>query len=244
MKIVAIIQARMGSERLPGKVLYQLGDKTVLAHIVDRLKQIRGLDVLVATTMLPQDDVIVNEANHHDIVVFRGSEQNVLSRYYEAACAAQAEIVIRITADCPFLDPVILQQMLDKFLKQNEMQQIDYLSNTLIRTMPRGLDAEIFTMNALKKAHQAARDPDELEHVTPYIYRNPEYFKLHAFVSEHTNLTHYRLTLDTPAAWELISEIYKRIRGKFNWQQIGCIQRVIDKEPALLKINSHIPQKQ
>jgi len=197
MDIVAIIQARMGSTRLPGKVLMDLFGKTVLEHVIDRVKICPLVDkIVVATTTLPIDDVIVQECARINIHTFRGSSEDVLSRYYGAAKESGADIIIRVTSDCPLFDPDVLTNMLERF-------NVDYLSNTIKRTFPKGLDAEIFTMSTLERAHIEATDDYDREHVTPYIYNNPDKFVLSSFEDVNDN-SNQRLTLDTPEDWEII----------------------------------------
>ncbi|HFQ80024.1 MAG TPA: acylneuraminate cytidylyltransferase, partial [Desulfobacterales bacterium] len=168
MKVTAIIQARMGSTRLPGKVMKHLTGKTVLQHVIDRVASARLLDeVIVATTISPQDDIIVTEAQKAGAKIFRGSEDDVLARYYHAAKTYKAEIIVRVTSDCPLFDPQILDEMLGIFLKENANGfNLDYMSNSLQPTFPRGLDAEIFTMRVLTKTFHEADKDYEREHVT------------------------------------------------------------------------------
>ncbi|MEH2366529.1 glycosyltransferase family protein [Nostoc sp.] len=245
MKTVAIIQARMGSTRLPGKVMKELCGKTVLAHVVFRVQACLLIDeVVVATTTSKTDDVIVAEAEKCGSKWFRGSEEDVLERYYLAAKESNADVVVRVTSDCPMFDPEVLSQMLEDFKNETlEGLQIDYLSNCLNRSYPRGLDAEIFTFNVLEKAFKEAHNPYEREHVTPYIYEHPDIFALH----NHTNdedLTNYRWTLDTEDDWKLIEAIYTDIYQNeeiFTTDEVIALLRV---KPELVKLNIHVKQKQ
>ena len=244
MKIVAIIQARVGSTRLPGKVMKILHDKTILAHVISRIKDCLLLDeVVIATTTSARDDVIVAEAEKYGVKSFRGSEEDVLERYYLAAKKYNADVVVRITSDCPLFDPEILSEMLEYF-KAETIQglPINYLSNCLNRSYPRGLDAEVFTFETLEQAFQKAQKPYEREHVTPYIYERPEIFTLHNQIWDK-DFSHYRWTLDTEDDWKLIRAIY------FNLYQEGEIfktEEVINllrEKPELIKLNSHVNQK-
>ncbi len=175
MKIVAIVQARMGSTRLPGKVLKQLGDETVLHHVVERLKAVPLLDqIVIATTHDLQDDVMIKEAERLQVFSYRGSEQHVLSRYYEAALEYKADVVVRVTSDCPLLDPMVTNEVIGHYLRE----KVDYVSNTIDRSYPRGLDTEVFSFAALEKTNREAHTEAQFEHVTPYIYQNPQQFSL------------------------------------------------------------------
>ena len=233
MKAIAIIQARMGSSRLPGKVLMKLGNKSVLARVIERVSAASELDqIIVATTVLEQDDAVSDEAKDLGVAVFRGDEQDVLSRYYHAAKQCQSDLVVRITSDCPLYDGALLDKMLveAKQLLITE-KRFDYMSNTIERTYPQGLDTEIFTLAALEKAHHAATSPYDREHVTPYIYKNsPELFRVKNFSNE-IDLSSHRWTLDTAEDYEYISGIYDLFSDYstiFSTESI--IQRIDNKE--------------
>jgi spore coat polysaccharide biosynthesis protein SpsF len=244
MKIVVIIQARMGSTRLPGKVMRRLGSASVLGHVIRRTRACALADeVIVATTERPQDDAIVAESQRHDAAVYRGSENDVLDRYYCAATSAGADTVVRVTSDCPLFDPVVLGQMLVRFIERSAgATPPAYLSNTLVRTYPRGLDAEVFTAGALRRAFRESHLPYEREHVTPYVYRHPELFTLESFVNE-TDLSHHRWTLDTEDDFQLLKEIYGTLD---HGEEIFSTQAVLDflaARPELLRLNAHVQQK-
>jgi glutamate-1-semialdehyde 2,1-aminomutase len=209
-KIVAIIQARLGSTRLPEKVLKDLDGKPLLSWVVERAIQARSLDaVCVATTDQPEDDRIAELANELGVQAFRGSEQNVLDRYYQAAKQLNAQVVVRLTGDCPFLDPKVIDNVVDAFLEGD----CDYASNTLRPTYPDGLDTEVFTMQALERAWREATLPSEREHVTPYIRKKPEIFRLHN-VTQEQDLSDFRLTVDEPADLELARLVAKQFARK------------------------------
>lgn len=237
---VIIIQARMGSTRLPGKVLRTLADKTVLAHVIDRAKCVKdATEIVIATTAGAQDDAIANEAKRLDVRVYRGSETDVLSRYYEAAAEARADTVVRITSDCPLIDPEVSSRVLQAFVAG---QPCDYASNTLVRTFPRGLDTEAFSFESLALAHNEARSSHDREHVTPYLYVNRERFRCRSVVSDEP-IPDYRWTLDTPEDWELIRRIYEALYepGRlFTWQAAAELMQL---HPDWDLINSHIQQK-
>jgi len=238
MKIVAIVQARMGSSRLPQKVLKDLGGATVLDRVLRRLGRARLVDqILVATTLAPQDSVIVDHCGRGGACVFRGSEQDVLDRYYRAAEHLEAGVVVRITSDCPLIDPEVTDATIQAFLEHHA----DYASNVRVRTYPRGLDTEVMTVNALERAWREARQPHQREHVTPYIYENPGEFKLHG-IENDTDCSRHRWTFDTPEDLEFLQAVYARFGGRddFGWREI---LELVETDPSLADINRHIARK-
>jgi spore coat polysaccharide biosynthesis protein SpsF len=237
LKVVAIMQARMGSTRLPGKVLEDLDGKTMLARVAERVRRVPQIeDLLVATTDLAADDAIVEECRRHSIKVSRGDQQDVLDRYYRAAQLTKTEVVVRITADCPLIDPEITGKTVAAFLESRP----DYASNVVTRTYPRGLDTEVVSFNTLSRAWQEARKPFEREHVTPYIYEHPDKFKILSVTGE-TDLSSHRWTVDTPEDLEFVRAIYSRFGdAPFHLQHVlGLLER----EPALMEINRSVEQK-
>ena len=237
-RVIAIIQARMGSTRLPGKVLKDLEGDTVLARVLARVKRAATIsEVLVATSDAAGDDVIVTECKRLGTKVFRGNENDVLDRYYRAAQFSRAETVVRITADCPLIDPQITDKTVNEFLKNRP----DYASNTLIRTYPRGLDTEVCTIHALESAWRDASEPYQRTHVMPFLYQHPDRFKLLAVQGEK-NCSDLRWTLDTAEDLEFLLAVYSRFGGRddFGWQDVLA---VLEREPDLLLINRHIAQK-
>ena len=244
MKTVAIIQARMGSTRLPGKVLRSLCGKTILAHVVDRVRASMAVDeIVVATTDRPADDALAALVPTLGVTLFRGSEDDVLSRYYFAALAAKADTVIRITSDCPLFDGGVLRVMLKDFASRRAHGlALDYLSNTLTRSYPRGLDAEIFDFTTLERTQREAAQAFEREHVTPYIYGHPELFAL----ANHTgvpDLSQHRWTLDTDEDWRLIEAIYTALYRADRLFGTNDILALFDRQPNLFALNAHIVQK-
>jgi spore coat polysaccharide biosynthesis protein SpsF len=238
MKTVAIIQARMGSTRLPHKVLMDLGGETVLARVVRRLSRSRMVsEFVVATTDSPGDDAIVRECQRLGVSCFRGSEHDVLDRYHQAARAAVAESVVRITSDCPLIDAELVDDTVRIFVEQ----QADYASNVFPRTYPRGLDAEVVTMAALDRAWCQASEPHQREHVTPYFYEHPETFKLASTRSE-SDYSAYRWTLDTAEDLELLRNIYARFgnQDNFGWREVIML---MEREPELAELNTRVIQK-
>jgi spore coat polysaccharide biosynthesis protein SpsF len=238
MRVVAIIQARMGSTRLPSKVLKDLGGDTVLARVVSRVHRCRFVDeVVVATSKDPADDIILKECQRLGTRVFRGSEQDVLDRYYGAAREAQAEVVVRITSDCPLIDPGVSDKTIQAFLDAWP----DYASNVLERTYPRGLDTEVMTFAAIESAWRDAREPYQREHVTPFLYQHPERFRLLSVKGDH-DYSQYRWTLDAPEDLEFLRAVYARSvdRQDLSWQDVLSM---VEREPELAEINRHIVQK-
>lgn len=183
MRVIAIIQARMGSSRLPGKVLALINGKPLIQHVYERACRISGVnDVVVATTTLESDDILINALDNLCIKYYRGSSDDVLARYYESAKKFNAEVIIRITGDCPLLNPRVSKEVLDAFL--NEYPQVDYASNVLERTYPKGLDTEVFWFNTLEKLQNTVpNDSPHREHVTTYIRQLNTGFKTRSVTS-------------------------------------------------------------
>lgn len=243
MKTAAIIQARFGSTRLPGKIFKDLCGKPVLWHVVNRLSHSKFLDkIIVATTILPEDDIVEKFCTDNKILFSRGSSEDVLSRYYEAAKKFDAEIVIRITSDCPVIDPQILDTMIEEFTAASKTENIDYMSNSIQRTFPRGLDVEIFTFDVLEKTFNEAVQTYEREHVTPYIYQHPEIFKIKNFAGEK-DYSFHRWTVDTPEDYELIKKIYDELYDPGKIFLFSDILKLFEQQPDLININQHIKQK-
>jgi spore coat polysaccharide biosynthesis protein SpsF (cytidylyltransferase family) len=238
MNLVAIIQARMGSCRLPGKVLMDLGGCSVLERVVCRLRRASTISgIVVASSDLATDEVIAIECQKLGVVCFRGSELDVLDRYYRAALEAQADAVVRITSDCPLIDPELVDQVVLLF----QTCRADYVSNCGPRTFPRGLDTEAFTMPALSRAWREAQRPHQREHVTPYLYENPDKFQL-SMVKGTVDYSQYRWTLDTAEDLHLLRSIYSFFgnRDDFGWRDA---LQLMERWPELARGNSHIAQK-
>ena len=240
-KVVAIIQARMGSTRLPGKVMKDLCGKTVLAHDIERVRQSKYIDeIVIATTKFKEDDIILREALENGAKVYRGSEDDVLRRYYEAAKENKADVIVRITSDCPLIDPFIVDEVIKVYLNSN----YDLVTNAGFypenRTYPRGLDVEVFSFDILKKAFQEAKEMYQREHVTPFIYENSKniyYYK------NNIDYSKYRWTLDTEEDYKLIEIIYKNLyKGKHDFY-VEDISKLFDDMPELFEINKNVQQK-
>jgi len=238
MKIAAIIQARMNSSRLPGKVLMDLGGETVLARVVQRIRRTSLVDeIVVATTGSTVDQAIVDECQRLGVSVFRGEENDVLDRYYQAARWMGAEGIVRITSDCPLIDPQITDKTIRSFLDRRP----DYASNALERTYPRGLDTEVMTRDALACAWREAEMPYQRAHVTPYFYENPNRFNILA-VKGSIDYSDHRWTLDTWEDLAFIRAVYDRLNNddSFTWHDALV---VLQREPELMELNRGVMQK-
>jgi spore coat polysaccharide biosynthesis protein SpsF (cytidylyltransferase family) len=230
-KIVAIIQARMGSTRLPGKTLAIINGKPLLLHIIERVKRSEVLDdIIIATTRLSDDDVIEKIAKENHVPCFRGSTNDVLDRFFQAAKKYNATVIVRITADDPFKDPEIIDKHIRYLL---EHPDLDYVSNTLRPTYPEGLDIEVFSFQALEKTWRSATLSSEHEHVTPFIWKNPDLFKSTNLEYE-TDLSGYRWTLDYNDDLEFTRAVYEKLGN----MEIFHMQDILD----LLKKHPHISQ--
>jgi len=238
LKVVAIVQARVGSTRLPGKVLKDVEGETMLGRVVQRLSRASLIEqILVATTDRPADDAIVEECRRCSVPVFRGDQENVLDRYFRAAQFTKADAVVRITSDCPLIDPEITDKTIAAFLQEMP----DYASNCRVRTYPRGLDTEVMTVQALERAWLTAAQPYQRAHVTPYICEHPGEFKIVSVTAEE-DFSQHRWTVDTPEDLEFVREIYARFKKRedFRWHDVLAL---LDGEPALMELNRSITQK-
>ncbi|MFC1992253.1 cytidylyltransferase domain-containing protein [Chloroflexota bacterium] len=234
--IVAIVQARTGSSRLPGKVLHEILGKPVLWHIIDRLKG-SGLigRIAIATTDKESDKPILKLAQDSGVDSYAGSEEDVLDRYYQAATKFGADIIIRITADCALVDCRIVEQVIQRYLRGD----CDYAANTLKLTYPDGLDVEIFSCMALEKAWKEARCASQREHVTPYIRDNPGKFRL-ANVENSVNLSHFRWVVDREEDLEFVRQVYKHLYKEGQSFYMEDILKLLRKYPDLEQINQGI----
>jgi spore coat polysaccharide biosynthesis protein SpsF len=240
VKVVAIIQARMGSTRFPGKVLETIGRRTLLECCTQRVLQASSVDdVVIATSDLATDQPIADLARRKGWSVFRGSEADVLDRYHGAARAAEADIVVRITSDCPLVDPTILNTAIELYASSSPA--VDYVSNVISpRTFPQGLDVEVFGLHTLERAWLEDQNPAWREHVTPYIYRHPDRFRLRGFWSD-PDYAHHRWTVDTPDDLKLVRRIYEYFgNADFGWMDA---MRAVESNPAWAELNRHVEQK-
>jgi spore coat polysaccharide biosynthesis protein SpsF len=238
MKTTIIIQARMGSTRLPGKVLQPICGRTMLERVCRRAsRSFLADELLVATSTSPKDDAVVAECRRIGVACYRGNEDDVLDRYYLAALAQRTEAVVRVTADCPLIDDHVIDKIILAMLQSGP----DYASNVIQRTYPRGLDAEVFTVDALERAWREAQLPYERIHVTPYFYRHPELFRLHSVVGSE-ELGDWRWTVDSPDDLAFVRAVYERFDGddEFTWHDV---RRLLLAEPWLADLNDHVQQK-
>jgi len=239
MKILAIVQARMGSTRLPDKVLADIESKPMVWHVIERLKCSEKLDdIVLAIPIGEKDNILEKFARKNNIKYFRGSEKNVLSRYYETAKKFEADIVLRITADCPLIDSKIVDLIIKKHLYANA----DYTSNVLKRTYPKGLDVEVISFEALEKSFQEAQTQADKEHVTLYVRNHPERFK-RINVENNKNLSDFRWCVDEEKDLKFVREIYKKLYQKENIFFMQEIVNFLKKEPELVKTNKEIKRK-
>jgi spore coat polysaccharide biosynthesis protein SpsF len=237
-RLVAILQARMSSSRLPGKVLTPVLGKPMIALQVERLRRARHLDAIwVATSTEASDDAIADVCKSLDVAVYRGSLADVLDRYAGAARRSEATAVMRLTADCPLADPAVIDGLASFFAAG----AYDYASNTLDRTWPRGLDAEVMTADALETAAHEAIDPYEREHVTPYIYRRPDRFRLGAFTGPEDN-SDMRLTVDYTEDLRLIRRIYEALYADNPEFTTADIVAFLEEHPEVRALNAAIAQ--
>lgn len=236
MKVVAIIQARMSSTRLPGKVLKEILNKPILSHVIERLKSSTQLnEIVVATSSLKEDQPIFYLAQKHNISVFRGSEKDVLDRYYQAAKKVGADLIVRITADCPLIDPVLTDQMIQFYQKQGN--DCDWLG--LDSSCLEGVGGEVFSFAALEKSWKEAKKPSEREHVTPYVWNHPEIFKLKRMQcpSFYEPYTQVQFSVDEEDDLVFVREIFKNLYREGTVFLTKEIVALLQKKPELLKIN-------
>jgi spore coat polysaccharide biosynthesis protein SpsF len=242
MRTIAIIQARMNSSRLPGKVLLDLGGKPMLAWVVDRALGAKRLDGAgVATTTAPSDDAIEAFCESRGYPCFRGSEFDVLDRYYQAALSFKAERIVRLTADCPVVDPALIDATIQEF----ESTGVDFAATRLPppwkRTYPIGQDIEIVSFANLARAWNEATEKYEREHVMPYFYDQDGRFQIKVLNAEN-DYSAYRWTVDTAPDLDLLRVIIKRFGGRedFTWREV---LQVFEHEPELAQINSGVVHK-
>jgi spore coat polysaccharide biosynthesis protein SpsF len=228
-----VVQARMGSTRLPGKVLKDIAGRPMLSYQMERLRRVKRAErIVVATTDQPADDAVERFCRKEKIACVRGSEDDVLARYHLAIERFPTDVVVRITADCPLIDPAIVDEAIAAY-------EPDYVSNMLEITYPYGMAVEVFSAQALREAHREAKDPAEREHVTPFIWRRPQRYRLKSLTMT-PNLSHHRWTVDTPEDFELVSRLLKTLKPHFTLQDVLA---VLDEHPDWCAINAHVEQK-
>ena len=240
MKIVAIIQARMGSSRLPGKVLELLDGRPMLEVLISRMRGVARIDqIVVATTYESQDELIVEWCGQHKIDVFRGDTNDVLRRYYCCAELYEADVVVRLTADDPLKDAGVVTRVIEEFISNRTR---DYVSNTLVPSYPEGLDVEVFSISSLRRAHIDAILASDREHVTPYLWRNTELFKCHNILNVEDRST-IRLTVDYDVDLARIRQLIKISPNGAN-ATMNELLMVIDQNQSLNFTNSGIVRNQ
>jgi spore coat polysaccharide biosynthesis protein SpsF len=234
--VLAIIQARMGSTRLPGKTLLDLGGAPVMDRVVARVRAVPTVDeIVVATTVNPEDDVLAAHLAETRVSVFRGPSDDVLARFVSAAEPFDPAWIVRITADCPLIDPAVIDRVVRA--AQDE-PRVDYCSNVLKRSYPIGQDCEVIWMHTLCAAEREAHDPAEREHVTPFLYRNPKRFALRNVEAPAAlNAPELRLTVDESGDLALVRAIVDRLGADAD---LGEILELLAGEPALLALNDGV----
>jgi spore coat polysaccharide biosynthesis protein SpsF len=240
VNITAIIQARLGSTRLPKKTLLDLAGQPMLVRVVSRVRRARTVgEVVVATTTRPEDAAIADLCASRGWSCFCGSTNDVLDRYYQAARKRGSDVVVRITSDCPLIEPTIVDRVVTAFL--DHPGGVDYAANDYpLLTFPRGLDTEVFSFAALERAWQDDTNPAWREHVTPFLYRRPDLFKACSIVND-TNLSHLRWTVDTLEDLDFARRIYEHFgNDEFSWSEVLAL---LNRQPELTEINRHVRQK-
>jgi len=244
MKIGAIIQARTSSTRLPGKVLKELpynSGITCLEQVIRRLKKSKRLNgIIIATTKETEDNPIINISKKENVQYFKGSKENVLSRYYLVAKENNIDIIVRITGDCPCIDTDITDSTIDDHISK----MVDYTTNCLGRTYPQGLGVEVFNFNSLEKSYKNATKDYKKEHVTPYINRNPQIFKINEIKApKELYAPDIRVTLDTEEDYALLCAVYDYLYPKNKYFNAYNIVNLFNEKPWLKLINKKIIQK-
>ena len=244
-QIIAILQARLGSTRLPGKSMAELNGKPLLWHVIQRLKKSKTINrIVVATTTNEADNKIAQFAKDEGVGYFQGSENDVLDRYYQAAKAngaSKGDVIVRVTADCPLLDPEVVDNVVRKFVEANETdEKYDYVCNTQPPTYPDGLDTEVFSFSILERAWKEAKLQSEREHVTPYIWKQPDKFRIFNVTNdEGEDLSEMRWTVDEPQDLEFIRMIYKLLgeKGKTHSFTRKDVLEAIEQNKKVTEIN-------
>lgn len=239
MTTLLIVQARMTSTRLPGKVLLPLAGEPMLTRLVERLRRVQRADgIVIATTTNATDDPIAALCSQLGMPCHRGSEHDVLSRYADAARLHGADTVVRITSDCPLIDPALI----DRVIAAYEEGDSDYVSNMLPPTWPYGMAVEVFSATALAQAHAEATQAAEREHVTPFIYWHPERYRLRN-VASPVDLSQHRWTVDTPEDYALVGRLFDHLMPNHPQFTQADVLALLDQHPDWIAINQHIQQK-
>lgn len=231
----------MGSTRLPGKIMKEILGQPLLFYQLERLQRVTTADdILVATTVDGRDDIIVDFCVKQRVKYYRGSEEDVLARYYEAARESGADVIVRVTSDCPLIDAAVVDRVIRSY-KEN-IDKVDYVANTLVRSYPRGQDCEVFPFAVLADIRERTFAPGDREHVTAYIYNHPGRYRLLNVAGEE-NLSHHRWTVDTPEDFELIRRMIEALYPVKRDFSMGDCLELLKHNPEWLKLNQHIKQK-
>ena len=241
MKIVAIIEARMSSSRLPGKVLMEAAKKPMLEHLVNRLKFVASLDeIIIATTINKSDDILENFSKNMNISCYRGSENDVMSRVIEAADSVCTDIVVGITGDCPVIDPQLIEQTIQLF----KINNADYVANAHVRTYPDGMDTQVYKLDILKQSAAMTNDKLDREHVTLHIRNNPDLFShLYLPAPPECFWPELGLTLDEQEDYELLKKIIEHFNPINPLFSCLDIVRLLNKKPDWIKLNENVQRK-
>lgn len=232
----------MSSSRLPGKVLKDVAGEPMIARVIERARRSKLInEVVVATTQDPSDDPIEALCHERGYLFYRGSMFDVLDRFYQTASYANADVIVRITADCPVIDPAVIDQTITAFLRSGADFACNRLPPPWKRTFPIGLDTEVCSMAGLERAWKEAQQPFEREHVMPFFYDTEGRFKV-VVVDHDPDYGSYRWTVDTPEDLDLVQRIYQRFNGEdtFTWMDV---LRLVEREPQLAQINAAVPAK-
>ncbi|MGD9834729.1 MAG: NTP transferase domain-containing protein [Piscinibacter sp.] len=241
MTTAIIVQARMGSSRLPGKVLLPIEGRPMLSYQLERLRAVERADVIVvATSTSKADDPIDELCCEEGVSSVRGPELDVLSRYEKAAAACGASAIVRVTADCPLIDPDLIDESIRVFRESPDKP--DFVSNMLQPTWPYGMAVEVFSRRCLAEANAEATDPDEREHVTPFIWRRPDRYRLRSLTRE-PDLSRHRWTVDTPEDFELISRILGKLAARNADFRLEDVLAVLRRNPSWENLNRHVAQR-
>jgi len=239
--IVVVVQARMGSTRLPGKVLKPIGGRPMLAYLIERLRRVSRADgLVVATSTNPADDAIAGYCASAGIACVRGPEHDVLARFVQAARAHDAGTVVRITADCPLIDPELVDSAIQAF--EGDGGRCDFVSNMLEPGWPLGMAVEVMSASALEEAAQEAVQEDEREHVTPFIWRQPARYRLRSLRTQ-PDRSRVRLTVDTPEDLELVTRILVALHPRKPEFTLADVLELLQANPSWESLNRDVTQK-
>jgi len=234
MKVTAILQGRLGSTRLPGKVLFPLAGKPVIVHVYERIKHCMNIQkIIIATTTNKRDETIVRLFQNHGVTIFRGSEEDPLDRFFQAATKYNVQHIVRIMADCPLVDPNVVDAVITYYFREN--YDFCYLGGEF----PSGLDVTVFSYPALKKAWENTGRLSDREHITPYMEKHPEIFRI-GYLELFKGLYHHRWVLDYESDYRLLIEIYNELYEPDKIFMTKDILELFDRRPEIAKLNAHI----